>query len=76
MDINEDCIRRRAYRMWEVEGRPPGRYEDHWQRARQEIETELLRASEHMSNTDHRLPLHVEEALIVDVALYDCTRGG
>lgn len=75
MDINEDCIRRRAYRIWEAEGRPPGRYEDHWHRARCEIESELQRASQHMDDQEHRLPLHVEEALVLDATLYDCARG-
>lgn len=75
MDINEDCIRRRAYRIWEAEGRPPGRFEDHWRRARCEIESELRRASQHVGDADHRLPLHVEEALVLDVAPSDCARG-
>lgn len=76
MDINEDCIRRRAYRIWEADGRPAGQYEDHWRRARAEIEAELQRCSQHMGDTDHRLPLHVEEALVLDAALYDRARGG
>lgn len=65
MDINEDCIRRRAYRIWEAEGRPAGRYEDHWRQARQDIEIELQRASQHMGDTDHQLPMHVEETLAI-----------
>jgi hypothetical protein len=76
MDINEDCIRRRAYRIWEAEGRPPGRYEDDWRRARAEIETGLQRAWDHLGDVDHRLPVHVDEALAPEVALDDCPRGG
>jgi hypothetical protein len=36
----EDRIRRRAYEIWEQEGRPHGRDWDHWTRAAQEIEKE------------------------------------
>lgn len=32
----DDEIRSRAYRIWEDEGRPEGRHDDHWERARQE----------------------------------------
>lgn len=65
MHIDEDAIRRRAYRIWEAEGRPPGRYDEHWARARAEIEREFLRATEHAGDWDRRMdpPLHVEEAL-------------
>ncbi len=34
---DEDRIRERAHRIWEEEGRPHGRHEEHWQRARREI---------------------------------------
>ncbi len=61
MTISEDCVRRRAYRIWEAEGRPPGRHDEHWRRARLEIEREQRLAHDH--DMDHRLPLHVEEAL-------------
>ncbi len=36
----EERIRQRAYALWEQEGRPEGRQEEHWQRARDEIEAE------------------------------------
>jgi hypothetical protein len=33
-----DChIQRRAYEIWEMEGRPKGRHTDHWQQARREF---------------------------------------
>lgn len=32
-----DLIRRRAYAIWEREGRPDGCHEDHWRRARNEM---------------------------------------
>ncbi|MFC6489384.1 DUF2934 domain-containing protein [Nitratireductor sp. GCM10026969] len=35
---NEDKIRARAYEIWEQEGRPSGRAEEHWEKARREIE--------------------------------------
>ena len=34
---DQDQISRRAYALWEQEGRPDGRHEDHWYRARQEL---------------------------------------
>jgi len=32
-----DRIRRRAYEIWESEGSPDGRPDDHWRQAEQEI---------------------------------------
>lgn len=65
MDIDENAIRRRAYRTWEAEGRPPEQFDAHMRRARAEIEAEFRRATEHVGDVDHRLnpPLQVEEAL-------------
>ena len=39
----EELIRQRAHEIWEQEGRPHGRHEDHWQRAAGEITQELER---------------------------------
>jgi hypothetical protein len=36
-----DTIRERAYRIWEREGRPAGRAEQHWAQAEHEIANEL-----------------------------------
>lgn len=33
----EDLIRRRAYALWEKEGRPEGKQEEHWRRAHEEM---------------------------------------
>jgi hypothetical protein len=33
----EDLVRRRAYAIWEKEGRPEGRHDDHWRRAHEEM---------------------------------------
>jgi len=33
-------VRKRAYTIWEAEGRPEGRHEEHWYRAEQEITPE------------------------------------
>lgn len=38
-ELNER-IKRRAYELWEEEGRPSGREEEHWRRAEQEIAAE------------------------------------
>jgi len=39
----EEMIRHRAHEIWEEEGRPHGRHEEHWQRAAGEITEELER---------------------------------
>jgi len=36
MQDRQEEIRRRAYAMWELEGRPEGRHEEHWRRAEEE----------------------------------------
>lgn len=36
----EEAIRRRAYRIWEEEGRPQGREREHWERAEREVREE------------------------------------
>lgn len=40
MENVEERIRRRAYEIWEREGRPDGREVDHWLQAAEEIRTE------------------------------------
>ncbi|GAA0580085.1 DUF2934 domain-containing protein [Rhizomicrobium electricum] len=40
----EDRIRERAHALWEEEGRPEGRREQHWQRACAEIDAETRHA--------------------------------
>ena len=41
-DHREHRIRERAYRIWEEQGRPHGRHEDHWRQASQETGDELF----------------------------------
>jgi hypothetical protein len=36
----EDRIKQRAHEIWEREGRPEGRQQEHWDQAVQEIESE------------------------------------
>jgi DUF2934 family protein len=38
-------IARRAYALWEKEGRPHGRDRDHWSRAERELDSELALAA-------------------------------
>lgn len=42
MNQDQEKIKRRAYALWEQEGRPPGRDQAHWLRAEEEMD---LRAS-------------------------------
>jgi hypothetical protein len=37
----EDCVRRRAYEIWEQNGKPEGRSEEHWAQAHREIEDKI-----------------------------------
>ncbi|WP_163267708.1 DUF2934 domain-containing protein [Chelativorans alearense] len=36
----EEQVRRRAYELWEMEGRPEGRHREHWERAAREMAME------------------------------------
>lgn len=36
--MDDTRIRERAYELWESEGRPDGRHEEHWQQARRELD--------------------------------------
>ena len=36
----EDRVRDRAYALWEKNGRPDGRSDEYWQRARSEVQAE------------------------------------
>jgi len=46
-------IEQRAYALWEAEGQPPGKHEDHWHRAAREIEAEEI-ASTAVMRTSRR----------------------
>ncbi len=39
-DDKEERIRRRAYEIWERDGRPDGEHERHWHQAEKELEGE------------------------------------
>ena len=49
MDL-ETRIRQRAYSLWEEDGRPDGRAEEYWERARKLIEAEDNPNSPDMTN--------------------------
>lgn len=42
---SEEAIRLRSQEIWEHEGRPEGQAQDHWQRAKAELEAEMKRLS-------------------------------
>lgn len=42
----ETQIRERAHQIWQEEGRPDGKAEEHWERARRMLDTEDTKASE------------------------------
>ena len=41
----EEKVRARAHQIWEREGRPDGRHDEHWAQARHEIENEEAAAA-------------------------------
>ena len=42
MSVDEKRIREFAYQIWESEGKPEGREEEHWDKARKLAEAEAL----------------------------------
>ena len=50
----EQRIQARAYLLWEVEGRPEGRAEEYWHRARELIEAETHSAYPPTQSRGHR----------------------
>jgi hypothetical protein len=45
IEPSEDAIRLRSYQIWEREGRPEGCSDEHWRRAKTELEAEMEEAS-------------------------------
>ena len=60
----EQRIRLRAYTIWEREGRPEGREQEHWEQARREIEAE-----------DRAGAAPAREELLADVTLLERDPG-
>jgi hypothetical protein len=50
----EQTVRERAFLMWELEGRPEGREEEYWHRARERIEAETHSAYPPAESGKHR----------------------
>ncbi|MGN6551425.1 MAG: DUF2934 domain-containing protein [Pararhizobium sp.] len=48
----EERIRRRAHEIWEREGRPEGREQEHWDKAVQDVEAEESEASRGPTHSD------------------------
>jgi hypothetical protein len=46
----EEKIRGRAYELWEQEGRPHSRHQEHWSKAEQELELTALNSNESEAN--------------------------
>jgi Protein of unknown function (DUF2934) len=52
--ISEEAIRKRAYDIWEREGRPHGRDFEHWVRAQVELAAEVTVISDGRTATQQR----------------------
>lgn len=68
--ISEDVIRARAHHIWEREGCPEGRAEDHWQMARSELAMEMgtglakeVNPAAEREGVDHPEPVEPLEAV-------------
>ncbi len=46
-------LHERAYQLWEEEGRPNGRHEDHWRRAEAELKRSLLQHAKDIATRAH-----------------------
>jgi hypothetical protein len=46
MAVTNDQIAQRAFEIWEREGRPQGRDQDHWYQAEAELRKDTVRAAE------------------------------
>ena len=53
-DDREERVRQRAYLLWEQEGRPHGRHEDHWHQASQDVADELFEQQGATETQDRR----------------------
>lgn len=51
MNDPHERIRRRAHEIWEREGRPDGKHDEHWSRAEREVQAEGGTATEDSSDT-------------------------
>lgn len=59
--LTDDMIRARAYRIWEREGRPDSRADEHWRMACRELAVEI--ASKQREEADQPEPVEPLEAV-------------
>ncbi len=60
VELNEDKVRARAYQLWEEEGRPEGRAEQHWFTARESVAIEEGQASTYLPIDSGTAPEPIE----------------
>ena len=56
MEDMQQVIREQAYRIWEQEGRPEGRQQEHWIRAERELEFRRMEDGGLAVEADHGRP--------------------
>jgi hypothetical protein len=61
-DVTADRIRRRAYEIWEREGRPHGREAEHWRLACEEIASEEGQNAHATSDSQTVLEVPMQQA--------------
>jgi Protein of unknown function (DUF2934) len=61
-------IARRAYALWEKEGRPHGRDRDHWVRAERELGSERVSAAERGTAGSAKAPARARKAVAAAAA--------
>src|SRR3954465_9023681 len=61
MSDKEQRIRTRAYEIYEQDGRPDGRAEEHWQQAKREIEHALASAQAQAAEAPAQPPTTADE---------------
>lgn len=61
MDYRERCIQERAYQIWEEQGRPQGRDDEHWRQAEREFAMKEGSLQDEDLEPAHRYDREVEE---------------
>ena len=60
--VSEEAIRQRSYEIWEREGHPTGKADEHWFRARAQLEAEQPKR-EYRTAAYHTILYRVDERL-------------
>ena len=63
-DSEDDWIKKRAYALWEEEGKPHGKNAEHWEQARREYSAFALKPARRPSRKAGDVPVEASEATV------------